>query len=329
MRAVVFDAPGNESVLRVEDVAEPRPTSRQVLIDVEGAALNRGDLMQRMGLYPPPAGASDVLGLECAGQVLECGSEVSEWNVGDRVMALLPGGGYAARAVADAGSVMEVPTGMDLVEAACFPEVFLTVYLNVFEIAGAQAGEWLLVHGGGSGIGTAAIQLAKEAGLKIVITAGSAEKCDRCMTLGADAAINYREQQFGERVREITEGRGVDIVLDSIGAPYLGSNLESLAIEGRLVVIGMMGGMAAELNLADLLMRRLSVIGSTLRARSDAKKADIVQGFLGRFGDAMRRGRIRPVVEKIFPLEEVAEAHRLMAASTHFGKIGLQLTAQT
>ncbi len=325
MKAVIVEQPGDASALRISEVEAPRVGAGQLLVRVAGAALNRADLMQRMGLYPPPPGASEVLGLECSGVVERIGDGVAGWQVGDRVMALLAGGGYAELAVVDAGSAMRAPDRLDLVEAACFPEVFLTAHLNLFDLAGAEKGDSVLVHGGGSGVGTAAIQLCNEAGVDVIVTAGSDEKCKRCVDLGATAAINYRDEEFPSRVREITAERGVDVILDPIGGQYLKGNLESLAVGGRLVLIGLMGGMESEINLASVLMRRLSVIGSTLRSRSVADKATIVRRFLDRFGDALEAGRIRPIVDRVFPIEEVAEAHRLMESSRHFGKIALRL----
>jgi putative PIG3 family NAD(P)H quinone oxidoreductase len=323
MRAVVFDEPGDESVLRVADVPAPSLRPQDLRIRVRAFAVNRADLLQRQGLYPPPPGASEILGLECAGEVAEVGSDVSGWRAGDRAMALLSGGGYAEEVVVDAGSAMRVPERLGFEEAAAVPEVFLTVFLNLFEIGGLAAGGFALVHGGGSGIGTASIQLAKAAGARIVVTAGSEEKCRRCLELGAAVAVNYREADFAEAVREATQGRGVDVVLDSIGAPYLEPNLASLAVGGCLVLIGLMGGAKAEIGLARLLTRRLRMVGSTLRARPDAEKAALVRAFEARFGADLASGRIGPVVDRVLPMERVAEAHRAMKASEHFGKIVL------
>ncbi|HEM47490.1 MAG TPA: NAD(P)H-quinone oxidoreductase, partial [Alphaproteobacteria bacterium] len=261
----------------------------------------------------------------CSGEVVELGEGVEGFSIGDRVMALLAGGGYAEEVVVDAGSAMHVPQSIDLVEAAALPEVLLTVYLNVFDLGGLTEGGWLLVHGGGSGIGTAAIQLARAAAAHVVITAGSDAKCKRCLELGADAALDYSRGDFADGVLEATSGRGVDVVLDSIGAPYLESNLRVLATGGRLVIIGLMGGAKAEIGLGQLLVRRLSVIGSTLRSRSEGEKARIVLGLLDRFGKALAEGRVRPVIDRVLPLAEVAEAHRVMKASSHFGKIVLQV----
>jgi putative PIG3 family NAD(P)H quinone oxidoreductase len=258
--------------------------------------------------------------------VIECASDVAGWQLGDRVMALLPGGGYASEVVVDAGSVMPIPERLSEVEAAAIPEVMLTVYRNVFQLGGLAAGGSVLVHGGGSGIGTATIGMLKTVGGTCVVTAGSAEKCRRCLELGATAAANYNEDDFVDVVKEATGGRGVDVVLDSIGAPYLERNLASLAMEGRLVLIGVMGGAKAELSLASLLMRRLQVIGSTLRTLPEALKAEIVTGFLGTFGKALQSGELAPVIDRVLPLADAAEAHRIMQASQHFGKIVLEVS---
>jgi putative PIG3 family NAD(P)H quinone oxidoreductase len=281
--------------------------------------------MQRQGFYPAPPGASPILGLECAGEVVAVGERVTGWNRGDRAMALLPGGGYAERAVVHAGSAMPVPTGIGYEEAGALPEVFLTAFLNVFLLADPPSGAPVLVHGGGSGVGTAAILLCVEAGLPIIVTAGSEEKCRRCVELGARSAINYRERDFTTDVREATGGEGVRVVLDCIGGKYLEPNLKCLAIDGRLVVIGLMGGARAELDMATLLLKRAHIIGSTLRTRSNEAKAAIVRAFLDRFGDAMAAGRLKPVVDRVMPLEKAADAHRLMKSSEHFGKIVLRV----
>jgi len=286
-------------------------------IDVRTAGVNRADLLQREGKYPPPPGASEILGLECAGVVAE--SDASGFAVGDRVMALLAGGGYAEEVVVDAGSAMHVPPVLSDEEAGALPEVFLTAFLNVFKLAGAKAGETLLVHGGGSGVGTAATTLAKLAGLRVIVTAGSREKCERCLAHGADVAINYREEDFVERARP------VDIVLDHIGARYLGRDLQALAVGGRVVVIGSMGGPGTiELDVNALLGKRQQIIGSTLRARPPAEKAEIVASFLARFGDDLAAGRVRPVIDSVFPMAEMEQAHERMRGD-HFGKIVLRL----
>lgn len=325
MRAIIVDSPGKAPVLRVADVAAPELVPGALRLRVAAAAVNRADLMQAAGHYPPPPGASEILGLECAGEVSEVGPGVSGWNPGDRAMALLAGGGYAEEVVVDAGSVLPVPESLDLEQAAALPEVFLTVFLNLFQLAGFPDGGVSLVHGGGSGIGTAAIQLVAEAGGRTVVTAGSADKCARCLALGADRAVNYRDEDFVAVCREATGGAGVDVVLDHIGARYLERNLEVLAVGGRLVLIGLMSGARAEIDLARLLLRRLQVIGSTLRSRSIEEKALIVGAFRERFGSALAEGRIRPVVDRVVPLGESGEAHRVVRASEHFGKVVLRV----
>ena len=325
MKAILVDKPGDESAMRLGEAPAPALSAGELRIQVAATSVNRADLLQRQGLYPPPPGASPILGLECAGIVSEIGAGVAGWRIGERTMALLPGGGYAEEAVVHAGSAMRVPEALSLEEAAALPEVFLTAFLNLFHLGGLAAGGSALVHGGGSGVGTAAIQLIKRAGATAIATAGSPEKCARCRALGADAAIDYRSESFAERVREVTAGRGVDVVLDSIGAPYLKLNLDSLAVGGRLVVIGLMGGAKAELSLAQLLGARLSVIGSTLRTRSVAEKAAIVDGFVRRFGADLAARRIAPVIDRVLPLAAAPDAHRAMKASEHFGKIVLRV----
>jgi putative PIG3 family NAD(P)H quinone oxidoreductase len=326
MRAIVVREPGDESVLVLGDVPEPAMGPADVRIRVRATAVNRADLLQRQGFYPPPPGASPVLGLECAGEVVDVGRDVHDVRRGERVMALLAGGGYAEEVVVDQGSVLSVPPAMSDEEAGGFPEAFLTAFSNLFlpGLGALAAGEPALVHGGSGGVGTAAIQLLREAGHPSFVTAGSDEKCARCVALGATAAINYRTEDFVARVRAATDGRGVGVVLDHLGASYLERNLQALATDGRLVEIGLMGGAQHELNLGVLLTRRLSIIGSTLRARPVAAKARIVRAFRERFGDALGAGRLRPVVDRVLPLADAAEAHRLMKAGAHFGKIVLR-----
>jgi len=318
MRAIVIDHFGDESVMTIGEVPAPAMGPRDLRIAVRAAGVNRADLLQRQGHYPPPPGASEILGMECAGLVTEVGAAVVGWRAGERAMALLPGGGYAAEAVVDAGSAMHIPEVLSDVEAAAIPETFLTIQLTLFELARARAGESVLIHGGGSGIGTSAITLCKLAGMRVLVTAGSAEKCQRCLEHGADVAIDYRTEDFVEKARP------VDIILDHIGAPYLPRDLEALGLGGRVVIIGSMGGAAkAEIDVTRLLGRRQQIIGATLRARPAAEKAALVSSFLARFGQAFEEGRIRPVIDRALPLEQAGEAHRAMAASDHFGKIVL------
>jgi putative PIG3 family NAD(P)H quinone oxidoreductase len=325
MKAIVYEEPGDESVLRIGEAASPELGSGDLRLRVAAAGVNRADLLQRQGLYPPPPGASPILGLECAGEVIEVGDGVEGWAPGDRAMALLTGGGYAAEVVVPAGCALLVPERLGWEEAAAVPEVFLTVFLNLFQLASFAERQAALVHGGGSGIGTAAIQLVKAAGGVAIVTAGSDEKCQRCRELGADLAVNYRSQDFVEPARGASGGSGVDVVLDSIGATYLERNLAALRTGGRLILIGLMGGARAELNLAVLLTRRLQVIGSTLRARPVEQKAELTRAFSSRFGSALADGRVRPVVDRVLTLDQAAEAHRVMRASHHFGKIVLRV----
>lgn len=326
MKAIVYERPGDESVLRLGEAPEPAPGPRELLIGVRYAGVNRADLMQRQGLYPPPPGASPILGLECAGEVLAVGSETAGWRAGERVMALMAGGGYAEKAVAEQGSAIRVPAALSDEEAGAVPEVFLTAYLNLFMLAGIRAGECALIHGGGSGVGTAAIQLLAQSGARSIVTAGSDEKCEQCRKLGADVALNYNAGPFAPRAKSATNGRGVDVILDSIGASYLEQNIDALAPGGRLVLIGLMKGARAELDLGALLRRHLRLFGSTLRSRSAEDKAEIVAAFLARFGPALEAGRLRPPLYRVLALGEAAEAHRLMQSSRHFGKIVLRVS---
>lgn len=325
MRAIVVEKPGDEDAMRLAEVASPSLGEGDLRIRVAAAAVNRADLLQRQGLYPPPRGSSPILGLECAGTVAEVGAGVSGWRAGERVMALLAGGGYAEEVVVPAACAMKVPERLSLEEAAAVPEVFLTVFLNVFQLGALPDAGWALVHGGGSGIGTAAIQMVKVAGGRIVVTAGSDAKCRQCLALGADVAVNYRTGDFAAEAKAASGGAGVDVVLDSIGAPYLTKNLASLAVGGRLVLIGLMGGAKAEIGLGELLVRRLSIVGSTLRTRPAAEKGRLVADFVARFGAALGDGRLRPVVDRVVRLEDAPAAHRAMKASEHFGKIVLSL----
>jgi len=325
MRAIVIDEPGDESVMRLGEAPSPELTAGTLRIRNRASGVNRADLLQRAGHYPPPSGASPILGLECAGEVTEVGDGVEGWSVGDRVMALLPGGGYAEEVVAHAGSVMPLPDALSFEEGGGLPETLLTVFLNVFQLGALPEGGAVLVHGGGSGIGTTTIDLVKRAGGRVVATAGTAEKCRRCLELGADAVANYKEEDWVEVTKSATDGRGVDVVLDSIGAPYLEQNLSALATDGSLVLIGLMGGARAEISLGRLLMRRLRLIGSTLRTRSDESKAGIVEAFRARFGADLAAGRLRPTIHRVFDLAEAPEAHRLMKSSEHFGKIVLRV----
>lgn len=321
MRAVVATTPGGPEALEVVSRPDPTPGPGEVVIDVVASALNRADILQRMGFYPPPPGVTDVLGLECSGVISAVGDGVA-WQIGDEVCALLSGGGYADKVLVPSGQVMPVPAGLSLVEAAALPEVTCTVWSNVFMVAGLRPEETLLVHGGSSGIGTMAIQLAKAAGASVATTAGSAAKLEFCTSLGADIAINYRDQDFVEVMR--AHG-GADVILDNMGAAYLARNVAALAPQGRLTIIGMQGGTKAELDIAALLVKRAAVIATSLRARPTADKAAICAAVVEHVWPLVEAGAVKPIVHQVFPLEAVAEAHRLMESSDHVGKILLQV----
>lgn len=321
MRAVIVSEPGGPEVLTVTDLPDPSPGEGEVVIDMVGTAVNRADTLQRKGNYPPPPGASDVLGLECSGVVSAVGTSVSDLSVGQEVCALLAGGGYGEKVLVPAGQVMPVPEGLDLVTAGGLPEVACTVWSNVFMIASLQPSETLLVHGGAGGIGTMAIQLASALGARVITTAGSAEKLELCRSLGADVTVNYREQDFVEEVKTATEGRGADVILDNMGASYLERNVSALATEGRLVIIGMQGGVKGELNIGKLLSKRGAVIATSLRARPPAEKAAICASVVENVWPLVADGSVRPVVHTTLPLEQAGEAHRMMEAGDHVGKI--------
>ncbi|MFC5730434.1 MULTISPECIES: NAD(P)H-quinone oxidoreductase [Nocardioides] len=325
MRTVTTTGPGGPEVLTVVELPDPEPGPGEVLLEVAATAVNRADLLQRQGFYPPPPGASDVIGLECSGTVAALGPGVVGWSVGDQVCALLAGGGYASRVVVPAGQVMPVPGGVDLVTAAALPEVACTVWSNVFMVAALRPGEVFLVHGGGGGIGTFAIQLAARSGARVFTTAGTAEKRERCVALGAEAAIDYREDDFVAVVKEATDGRGADVVLDNMAAKYLARNVDVLATEGRLVIIGMQGGTKAELNIGKLLSKRAAVIGSTLRSRPAEDKGRICGSVVENVWPLVADGSIEPVVSHVLPLDRVAEAHRLVESSSNVGKVLLTL----
>lgn len=322
MKAIVCSGTGAEGVLEIREIPAPKPGARELRIEVCASGINRADMLQRKGLYPPPDGVSELLGLEVSGRVAEVGKEVNDFEPGERVMALLAGGGYASEVVVDAGSVMRVPPSLRELEAAGLPEAFLTAHLNLIELGGLRLGMTALVHGGSGGVGTAAIQLAREIGARILVTAGSGERCRRTLELGAELAMNYREDDWVEMIRDL-EG-GVDVILDCVGGAYLQRNISVLRTGGRLVVIGLMGGARSEINLAPLLSRRISIIGSTLRSRSPEEKAQLVSSFQARFGRALAEGRIRPIIDRILPFERVDEAHRLLTTGEVFGKILLK-----
>ncbi|MGU3540776.1 NAD(P)H-quinone oxidoreductase [Methylobacterium sp. A54F] len=322
MRQIRFEGAGGPEVIGVETVPLPVPGPGQVLIEVVSAGINRPDVMQRQGNYPPPKGATEVPGLEVAGRVVALGEGVTGLAPGDEVCALVISGGYAEFAVAEAAQCLPKPAALSLADAGGLPETFFTVYSNVVQRGRLQAGETFLVHGGSSGIGSTAIQVAKRLGARVITTAGSAEKCRFCEELGADHAINYREADFAEEVKRITEGKGVDVILDMIGAKYLQKNVNSLAVEGRLVIIAFMGGYKADaLTLTPIMLKRLTVTGATLRARPNRDKAAIADGLRRDVWPDLDAGTVRPVIHATFPLEEAGKAHALMESSAHLGKI--------
>jgi putative PIG3 family NAD(P)H quinone oxidoreductase len=324
MKAVVISEPGGPEVLSLGEVPDPEPGVGEVLVEVAATAVNRADLMQRAGHYPPPKGASQILGLECSGRIAGLGYGVTGWQVGDEVCALLAGGGYAEKVCLPAVQLMRVPDGLDLVTAAALPEVACTVWSMIFDSAPAAhltVGESFLVHGGSSGIGTMAIQLAAAQGARVFATAGTDAKVKACLDYGADVAINYRQQDFAEVIKAETDGAGVDVILDTIGAKYLSRNLASLATGGRLTVIGMVGGTSGELNIGALLAKRATIFAAGLRSRPVEQKAAIVAGTEAHVWPLVESGRVRPVVDQVLPLAEAAQAHRIVEASTHIGKV--------
>jgi len=325
MKAITLPSFGDESALTVAEVPAPIAQAGQVVVDVAAAGVNRADLLQRQGHYPPPAGESEIPGLEVSGTISALGEGVDDWQVGDQVCALLAGGGYAEQVAVPSGQLLPIPRGIDLVDAASLPETTCTVWSNVFLTANLQPDETLLVHGGSSGIGTMAIQLAKAVAARVAVTAGSAAKLEACKELGADILINYREQDFVEVLSGATDGAGANVILDVIGAKYLSRNLDALATNGRLVIIGMQGGIKAELNIAKLLAKRAAVMATGLRARPLAEKTAIVAAVREHVWPMIEVGSVRPVIHSRIPLEQVADAHRTLDESQHIGKVLLTL----
>ncbi len=321
MKAITIPVPGDADALVLDDVPVPELGPTDVLVTVAAAGVNRADLMQRQGFYDPPPGASPYPGLEVSGTVAALGEQVEGWSVGDEVCALLSGGGYAEQVAVPAGQLLPVPAGVSLRDAAALPEVVSTVWSNVFLTASLQTGQTLLVHGGSSGIGTMAIQLAREVGAHVAVTAGSAAKLEACRELGAEILVNYREQDFVEVLREHTGGAGADVILDNMGAKYLARNIDALATGGRLVVIGMQGGTRAEIDLGLLMRKRAAVIATSLRARPAAEKATIVAAVREHVWPLIESGRVRPIVHGTYPLAAAADAHRELEASSHIGKV--------
>ncbi|TCN39788.1 putative PIG3 family NAD(P)H quinone oxidoreductase [Kribbella orskensis] len=321
MRAVVCEGAGGVEVLKVAEIEDPTPARDEVVIDVVAAGVNRADLLQRQGHYPPPPGAPGTIGLEVSGTISEVGAEVEGWSVGDEVCALLAGGGYAEKVVVPAPQVMPKPDGLDLVSAAALPEAVATVWSNVFMAAHLKDGETLLVHGGSSGIGTTAIQLAVAHGARVLCTVGNAEKMEFCTRLGADVAINYKEALWASVVSEATGKAGADVILDIMGAKYLQDNVKSLAFDGRLVVIGMQGGTKGELDLGRLMSRRGLVTGTGLRSRSVLDKGEILAEVVAHVWPLVEAKKVRPIIHRTFPLEAVAQAHETLEQSNHIGKV--------
>ncbi|MFJ6988327.1 MULTISPECIES: NAD(P)H-quinone oxidoreductase [unclassified Streptomyces] len=321
MHAITIPEPGGPEALVWDEVPDPVPGEGEVLVEVVAGAVNRADLLQRQGFYNPPPGASPYPGLECSGRIAALGPGVTGWSVGDEVCALLAGGGYATKVAVPAGQLLPLPEGTDLVRAAALPEVACTVWSNVFRTARLTAGETLLVHGGSSGIGTMAIQLGKAFGARVAVTAGTGEKLARCAELGADILIDYREQDFVAEIERATDGAGADVILDNMGAKYLDRNVRALAVGGRLVIIGMQGGLKAELNIGALLAKRGTISATSLRARPLDEKAEIVAEVRERVWPLIAEGRVRPVVDREIPMSDAATAHRVVEESGHVGKV--------
>ncbi len=325
MKAITVrtDQPGHPLVW--SEVPDPEPAPAEVLVDIHATALNRADLMQRAGNYPVPPGASSILGLEMAGTIAALGDDVTGWAAGDRVYALLTGGGYAERVTVPHTMLWPMPADWSFTYAAAIPEVFLTAYLNLFLEAGLQADETVLIHGGASGVGTAGIQMAHAAGCRVIVTAGTEAKVARCRELGADWAINYRQDDFVARVQEYTDGTGVDVIMDMVGAPYLEKNMQLLKVYGRLVIISVLGGATASINLGQLMRPRLRLIGSVLRPRSVAEKVTIMQRFDEQFRSCLLAGTIQPVIDSVYPITQANEAQAYMANNRNIGKIVLTM----
>ena len=324
MKAVTRTGDGGPEVLLLDDVPPPQPTETQLLVNVRATSLNRADLIQRRGGYPPPQGESEILGLEIAGTVLGLGTEVNRFNKGDRVFGLVGGGGYAEQAVIDYRMAMLIPNGWSFEEAAAVPEVFFTANENIFTLGRLSAGETILIHAGGSGVGTAGIQIANHAGARVFVTAGTDDKIANCKSLGATEGINYKQSDFVDEIERLTDGEGVDVVLDFIGAPYLQRNLQILRTKGRLLQVGLMGGSDAEMDLGIVMRKRLQIIGSVMRPQSLEEKIAITQRFVKRWLPELKEGKLRPIIDSVYPLARARQAHEYMEANRNFGKIILK-----
>jgi len=323
MTAIAIAQPGGPDVLVPEVRPLPVPGDRQLLVKVAAAGVNRPDVAQRQGVYPPPPGAPDIPGLELAGEVVALGPGITRWKAGDRLTALVAGGGYAEYALVDEDLALPVPAGLSMIEAACLPETFFTVWTNVFERGALRHGEWLLIHGGSSGIGTTAIQLAKAFGARVIATAGSDDKVTACRALGADIALNYRSEDFVAVAREATGKRGVDVILDMVAGEYIPRDIDCAATGGRIVVIATLGGALSTIDIRRIMMKRLTLTGSTLRPRSVAEKAAIARALEAKVWPLLGAGKLKPQMFATFPLSEAAQAHALMESSAHIGKIAL------
>ena len=323
MTAVAITTPGGPEVLKATSLATPKPGPGQILVKVAAAGVNRPDVAQRMGAYPPPPGHSPLPGLEIAGTVAEAASGVTRWKAGDQVCALVNGGGYAQYCIAEETAALPIPDGLDMVKAAAVPETFFTVWNNVFERGALKSGEWFLVHGGTSGIGTTAIQLAKAFGARVLATAGSADKCKACLDLGADRAINYKTEDFVAAAKEATGGKGVDVILDMVSGDYVEKNIIAAADDGRIVQIATLGGADVKINIARLMMKRITLTGSTLRPRTREVKAGFARALESKVWPLIAAGKVKVVMDSTFPLAQAAEAHRRLESSQHIGKIVL------
>jgi NADPH:quinone reductase len=327
MTAIAIKAPGGPEVLVPEERAVPAPAATEVLVRVRAAGVNRPDVMQRKGQYPPPPGAPDIPGLEIAGEVVAIGDKVKRWKIGDKICALVSGGGYAEYCVTDEATALAVPKGFSFTDAAALPETFMTVWHNVFERGALKPGESVLIHGGSSGIGTTAIMLAKQFGAKVIVTAGSPEKCEACRKLGADVAIDYNKEDFVAATKQATGGKGAELILDMIGGDYVDRNFEAAAVEGRIVQIATQKGPKVTVDLRRLMLKRLTHTGSTLRARPVADKAAIARAVEAKVWPLLESGKLRPVIDSTYPLDKAADAHARMETSLHVGKIMLELPA--